>query len=60
VTNAVTVSRSGIMGLCEAFFPYLQIHLARSAPRSSCAPATYSACGCGHGGTRNRNTSRRD
>ena len=60
VTNTVTVSSSGIIGLCEAFFPFMQTHLARSAPRSPCSPVIYSTCGCGHGGTRNNNTSFRD
>jgi hypothetical protein len=59
VTKTVMVSPSGIMGPCEGFFPSMQTHLARSARRSSCSPATYNACGCGHGGTRNRSTCRR-
>src|SRR5262249_44457378 len=33
-------------------------HLGRSTPRSSLSPATYTLCGSGHGGTRNRSTSR--
>jgi hypothetical protein len=40
VNELVIVSPTGITRPCEAPFPYVRAHLARSTPRLSCSPAT--------------------
>jgi hypothetical protein len=56
VNQAVIIPPNRLTGLGEVLFPRLWAHPARSTLRSSCVPVAYSACGCGHGSTRNNNT----
>jgi hypothetical protein len=49
---------SGVSGPRSVLFVCWRAHLVCFASRSSSTPAAYTACGCGHGGTRNNSTSR--
>jgi hypothetical protein len=59
MNQMVRVSPTGVTESCEDLCSDIRAHLARSAPQSSGSSATYSACGGGHGGTRNRSISRK-
>src|SRR5437867_1660072 len=53
LTSQIRVSEPDV-----TLFNCLRAHMGRSTPRSSPSSATYTLCGCGHGGTRNSSTSR--
>jgi hypothetical protein len=57
----VMISLTAVPGLGEALFPCFRAYLARLTPQSLFYAAAHiaCACGCGHGGRRKSNTSRK-